>query len=274
MADSNIKRPYTTSKVYIGTSTFPSKALIDSEGSLPRKKVFISSADHIKKRLNLRHTLVERPSRAAVDPASFSSRTSALNRLLRFESETRKKMKLLRGCLIPKGVLRPTSTLKTRPLSANAWQIQIKRQQQADMTTPAKLMQIEGSDYNKSLSATATELHRQLRPLHELNQRPLRKMYQQSSESYESRLSSRRTAAKASCENSSNDASRDNFIIISKAPRHTHQTRLSRLRLQSKTVQAAAETQTDLVTSPLEVFGIEEDDEVESPLVGARYFAL
>jgi hypothetical protein len=280
MADSKLKRPYTTSKVSVGTFTLPSKTQIDSEGSLPRTKVVDSSSDPIrciKKGLNLRHTLVGSSSRAAVDLASLSSRTSALNRLLKFETEPRKQMKLLRGSLIPKKVLRPASAVKkTRPLSAHAWQIRIKRQQQADMTAPTKLMQVEGFYYNKSVSATTVELHRQHKPLHELNQRPLRKMYQQSSELYEPRLRPRGTAAnskRGSCENSSNDASHDNFIIISRAPRHT-QTCSSRLRLQSKAVKAAAETQTDRVVFPLEVLGIAEDDEVESPLFGARYFAL
>jgi hypothetical protein len=330
MADSNTKRPYVCSKIHLGTfsaitqppHTFGlrttglewrtrllaqktrdaegiSQVKTEPEGVFGAISILSKTAEHIrhiKKKIHDKHRLAESSSQNAVKDTTKDA-CGETPKPLKLDREPRKLLCPVARCQSAKREVPPKSetAARSRPTSAHAWNLKVRRQQEADKSVLLNQhLHLEGMDFtpmsslsmtidlhNKQYSRTLRELkahrptsHREVKSAHrDLQSRrpaysnlraPLssgRRMGGSSSKN------SFYCSSKGSGDHSYTDITNENSCLtISKAP-----TKPRPSKLPPRPPRPGVETQTDRLLTPLTVFGILEDDEVESPQTVARY---
>lgn len=237
---------------------------------------------HIKRRIQYKHQLAaEENSQSQVEAVSAFSKTLELgnkDKPFKFERVSRKPASLLRSSVSAIRKTEPMSkpAATSRPLSASAWNVRVRRQQESDMThlmnqhfhlggtvdfKPMSTLLTTIDLHSKQYCRTLQELKAYKPTTHRESSSVLRpsRMVKQSSRA--SILSSSRMSSDNSYSEASNE---NNFSNIAKVPRYPT-ARSSSRTLPPRPCKAAAETQTERILKPLNVFGIVEDEEVESP---------
>jgi hypothetical protein len=323
MADSNPRRPYACSKIHLGTFSAMTQSphtlglrTTGLEGVLKTRKtregitqdktepedvfgaisILSKTAEHIrhiKRKILDKHRLAEGSSlRAALDTTKHAYGETP--QPLKFERDTG-KLAVPRCQSAKKEVPKSEAVARSRPTSAHAWNLKVRRQQEADKSALLNQhLHLGGMDFTpmSSLSMTIESTNKQYsRTLREL--KALRRTSPREVKSANRNLQCRKPVnsnlrvtlssvrrmaknssrnsfycfSKGSCDSSYTDVTNENSCLnISKAP-----TKPRTSKLPPRPPRTGVETQTDRLLTPLTVFGILEDDEVESPQTVARY---